>query len=181
MTRNSGMRAFTFQCWDLNFNPPVCIARRILHHFAGMAFNKLETGRAVIAVKTPECVGFFPSCCLGALTCPGVLLRICLIDIDASVGRGELRGDSGSGSSSNPNLARSPAQACVNVASLEDRAVGNLMLLGDLVLAQDDVGRTFLYHFEAPQTRVELVDPKGNVQVIALSFSVFFFSSLTHL
>ncbi|KAF9454396.1 hypothetical protein P691DRAFT_808531 [Macrolepiota fuliginosa MF-IS2] len=154
MTRNNGLRAFTFQCWDLSTNPPTCIARRILHHFAGMAFNRLSTGRAVVAVKTPECVGFFPSCCLGALTCRGVLLRICLIDIDPTL-------PSGGG---NPSLARSPPQACVNIASLEDRAVGNLILVGDLMLTQDDVGRAFLYHFERPEARVELAFPEGNVQ-----------------
>lgn len=60
MTQASGLRAFTFQCWDLKHSPPVCIARRILHHFAGMAFNSLSTGRAVVAVKTPEC-GSVPS------------------------------------------------------------------------------------------------------------------------
>jgi hypothetical protein len=164
MTRNYGMRAFTFQCWDLKFSPPVCIARRILHHFAGMAFNKRETGRAVVAVKTPECVGFFPSCCLGALTCPGVLLRICLIDIDIDQG-GESSGKGGA-SGDDSNSTRHPAQACVNIASLEDRAVGTLMLLGDLVLAQDDVGRSFLYHFESPQIRVQLIDPDWNAQVL---------------
>lgn len=168
MTRNHGMRAFTFQCWDLKLNPPVCIARRILHHFAGMAFNKLETGRAVVAVKTPECVGFFPSCCLGALTCPGVLLRICLIDIDTGgAAGGEPSGKRASVGDS--NSTRHPAQACVNVANLDDRAVGTLMLLGDLVLAQDNAGRSFLYHFESPQIRVQLIDPEGNAQVFFAS------------
>ncbi|KXN86191.1 hypothetical protein AN958_10379 [Leucoagaricus sp. SymC.cos] len=148
MTRNSGLRAFTLQCWDLKSNSPVCIARRVLHHFAGIAFNKLLTGRAVLAVKTPE---------------------ICLIDIDppARIQSGD-GGDGGSGSGGNVGgnhtLARSPAQACVNVATLEDRASGNLMLAGDLVLIQDDGGRTFVYHFETPQARAELVDPEGNLQ-----------------
>ncbi|XP_006461730.1 hypothetical protein AGABI2DRAFT_143530 [Agaricus bisporus var. bisporus H97] len=142
MTRNHGMRAFTFQCWDLKLNPPVCIARRILHHFAGMAFNKLETGRAVVAVKTPE---------------------ICLIDIDTGgAAGGEPSGKRASVGDS--NSTRHPAQACVNVANLDDRAVGTLMLLGDLVLAQDNAGRSFLYHFESPQIRVQLIDPEGNAQ-----------------
>jgi hypothetical protein len=167
MTRNSSMRAFTFQCWDLKRSPPVCIARRILHHFAGMTFNKLLAGRAVVAVMTPECVGFFPSCCLAALTCRGVLLRICLIDIDpikAQTGIDGLGGSS-SGAGGIRLHSRSPAQACVNIATLEDRASGNLMLVGDLILTQDGVGRTFLYHFEASQVRAELVDPEGNAQV----------------
>lgn len=167
MTRNSGLRAFTFQCWDLKFNPPVCIARRILHHFAGMAFNKQETGRAVVAVKTPECVGFFPSCCLGALICPTVLLRICLIDVDVEGGVGGGESNRKRASSDDLISRRSPAQACVNIASLEDRAVGTLMLLGDLVLAQDDAGRCFLYHFETPQIRIQLIDLDWSAQVFS--------------
>lgn len=151
MTRNSGLRAFTFQCWDLKTNPPSCIARRILHHFAGLAFNKMLTGRAVVAVMTPE---------------------ICLIDVDPvtrtqSRGGGDDGGGGGGGESRGvpPSIARrSPAQACVNVAMLEDRASGNMMLVGDLILTQDDVGRTFLYHFEAPQARIELVHTEGHVQ-----------------
>lgn len=158
MTKTSGLRAFTFQCWDLKHNPPVCIARRILHYFAGMAFNSLSTGRAVVAVKTPE-YGSVPSLTYwpSVLMCLGSL-RICLIGINPVASRSE--DGYGYGGAS-----RSPAQACVNVAVLDDRAAMNLMLAGDLVLTQDDMGRAFLYHFERPQARVELVDPEGNVQV----------------
>jgi hypothetical protein len=97
-----------------------------------------------------------------------------LIDIDPAMriqngGGGDDRGEGGESSGVNPELAKSAAQACVNVATLEDRATGNLMLVGDLILTQDDMGRTFLYHFEEPQTRAELVDPEGSAQV---SYSV---------
>ncbi|KAJ3561594.1 hypothetical protein NP233_g10099 [Leucocoprinus birnbaumii] len=170
MTRNSGLRAFTFQCWDLGTSPPTCIARRILHHFGGLAYNKMLTGRAVVAVMTPECVGFFPSCCLAALTCRGVPLRICLIDIDPvtkirnTSGGGDDGGGSGGRGVPSDMARRSPAQACVNVATLEDRATGNMVLIGDLVLTQDDVGRTFLYHFQAPQNRLKLVHSERSLQ-----------------
>lgn len=95
-----------------------------------------------------------------------MLLRVCLIDIDPTPGGGV------------PGLARSPPQACVNVVNLEDRASGNLILVGDLMLTQDDMGRTFLYHFERPQVRVQLVDPEGSVQVIESPPAFFCFESL---
>jgi len=38
------------------------------------------------------------------------------------------------------------------------------MLAGDLVLTQDEMGRAFLYHFERPHARIELVGPEGSIQ-----------------
>jgi len=53
-------------------------------------------------------------------------------------------------------LRKDPAQAFVDVAVLNEKAPGGLMLVGDFILAQDDFGRTFWYHFRTPQNRVEL-------------------------
>ncbi len=61
------------------------------------------------------------------------------------------------------------------MAILDDRAAGNLTLIGDLVLAQDFMGRVFLYHFEQPHARIELVNPQDNLQ--ASVFSSFLPSS----
>ncbi|KAL9713409.1 hypothetical protein Ac2012v2_003018 [Leucoagaricus gongylophorus] len=138
--QTSGPHTFIFQCWDLKTNPPTCIASRTFHDFCGLAYNTLLTGEAAVAVMTPE---------------------ICLIDIDPGT-RASTSDDVGGGEIHPHMSRRNPAQVCIDVAVLEEKASGGMMLIGDLILAQDDMGRTFLYHFRTPQTRVELLGPRRN-------------------
>jgi len=59
-----------------------------------------------------------------------------------------------------------PAQAFVDVAVLNEKAPKGITLVGDFILAQDDFGRAFWYHFRTPQNRVELIGPRRDtVQV----------------
>ena len=161
--QTSGPHTFIFQCWDLKTNPPTCIASRTFHDFCGLAYNTLLTGEAAVAVMTPEYVGSSHS--FTALTCQDASLRICLIDIDPGT-RASTSDDVGGGEIHPHMPRRNPAQVCIDVAVLEEKASGGMMLIGDLILAQDDMGRTFLYHFRTPQTRVELLGPRRNtVQV----------------
>ena len=61
-----------------------------------------------------------------------------------------------------------PAQAFVDVAVLNEKAPGGMMLVGDFILTQDDFGRTFWYHFKTPQNRVELIDPRRDTVKVSI-------------
>jgi len=90
-----------------------------------------------------------------------------LIDIDPGT-RTSISGGGGN-VGVHPHILRvDPAQAFVDVAVLNEKAPGGMMLAGDFILTQDDFGRTFWYHFRTPQNRVELIGPRRDTVKVSI-------------
>jgi len=85
-----------------------------------------------------------------------------LIDIDPGT-RTSISGGGGSVGVHPHTLRMDPAQAFVDVAVLNEKAPGGMMLFGDFILAQGDFGQAFWYHFRTPQNRVELIGPRRDI------------------